>query len=153
MIGFLDFSHHVVCQPMHNAWKVDPCLSSRRRFRRNLLAWEHSNHWLRSTRSTGPNQTVTSPLYLLSTDTVSEILHSVQNTEHLMTSRKPIILCVRYFIAGRQTIRQLIRNLLETGIQKLNITHYTHSTQSKEIASNLVIHISHMCVFQFCILY
>jgi len=71
MIGFLDFSHHLVCQPKHNARKVDLFLSSGRRVRRNLLGWEHSNHWLRSTIFPQPNQTVTSPLFNLSTDTVS----------------------------------------------------------------------------------
>jgi hypothetical protein len=56
------------------------------------------------------------------------------------------MLCVRYFSAGRQTIRQLILNLSETGIHKMNATHYTHNTQSKEIPSNFVLHISHVFV-------
>jgi hypothetical protein len=153
MIGFLDFSHHLVRQPMHNALKADLFLSSGRRVGRNLLGWKHSYHWLISTLSTGPNQIVTSLIFHLSRDTASEILRSVQNTQHLMKSRKPVIVCVRYFSAGRQTIRQLILNVSEIGTLTMDATHYTPNTQSKEIASNLVIHISQMCLFQFCLLH
>jgi len=149
MIAFLDFSHHAVCQAMHNAWKVYLFLSSGRRVRRNLLGWEHSNHWLKSTLSTGPNPTFISPLFHLSTDTVwntafcSEYwtFDEVQKTSDVMCK---VLQC-------RQTDYQTTdTELIRNRIQKRNATHYT---KSKETASNLVVHISQMCFFKFCTLH